>query len=199
MASATKLQHGFRLPFGSRFAGAGAGAETAVADWKQSLCIGGAGWFKTPYCPLNTVEPSVTLCAPTTASPSPVRIAAGTTSASAMKSMTVLVDGAKTFCECRDQCDGCLRECGGWNTHSQVLGQNSKGQNFSLARSITVSGRDSSSCANRGIGPVVSICTPLGGSVTGYFDTRGWQFRTGFNPIASTAVYLDGKEVYFQW
>jgi len=53
-------------------------------------------------------------------------------------------------------------------THTlKVLGQNSKGQNFSLARSITVSGRDSSSCANRGIGPVRIDLHSAGGSVTG--------------------------------
>jgi hypothetical protein len=81
-------------------------------------------------------------------------------------------------------------------THTlKVQAQNSKGQSFSLARSITVSGTDSSSCANRGIGPVVSICTPLGGSVTGTSIHVVGQ-STGFNPIASTAVYLDGSQVY---
>jgi len=150
---------------------------------------------RLPYCPLNTVEPSVTLCAPTTASPSPVRIVAGTTSASAVKSMTVLVDGAKTFVSAgTNAMDVYVNVAAGTHT-LKVLGQNSKGQNFSLARSITVSGTDSSSCANRGIGPVVSICTPLGGSVTGT-SIHVVGNSTGFNPIASTAVYLDGKEVY---
>jgi len=150
---------------------------------------------KLPYCPLNTIEPSVTLCAPTTSSPSPIRIVAGTTSASAVKTVTVVVDGSTSFANAgADAMDVYVDMPAGTHTLT-VQAQNSKGQKFNLARSITVSGAASSSCANRGIGPVVSICTPLGGSATGT-SIHVIAQSTGFNAIASTAVYLDGSKVY---
>jgi Lactonase, 7-bladed beta-propeller/Bacterial Ig domain len=148
-----------------------------------------------PYCPLNNVEPSVTLCAPTSSTRSPVRIVAGTTSASSVKTMTVLVDGSKTFANAGSEAMDVYIDIPAGTHTLTVQAQNSKGQNFSLARSITVSGADSSSCASRGIAPTVSICTPLAGSATGTSIHVVAQ-SAGVGAITSTAVYLDGKQVY---
>ncbi len=76
-----------------------------------------------------------------------------------------------------------------------VQAKNSKGQKFSLARSISVSGTDTPSCGNRGIAPVVAICSPLAGSVNGTSIHVASQ-SVGVGVVASTAVYLDGSEVY---
>jgi hypothetical protein len=72
---------------------------------------------------------------------------------------------------------------------------NSAGQRFSLSRAITVSGSASPVCANRGILPTVSICTPLAGSLTGK-SIHVIAQSAGVTVISSTAIYLDRKEVY---
>ena len=76
-----------------------------------------------------------------------------------------------------------------------VQAQNSRGQRFSLARNITVSGSGASSCSNRGILPTVSICTPLAGSQTGNSIHVTAQ-SVGVDVISATAVHLDGEKVY---
>jgi 6-phosphogluconolactonase (cycloisomerase 2 family) len=150
-----------------------------------------------PYCPLNNVEPSVTLCAPTTSSRSPVRIVAGTTSASAVKEITVLVDGVVTFSNAGSEAMDIFVDVPQGEQTLTVEALNTAGQKFSLVRGISVSGSDSASCADRGIVPTVGICTPLGGSVTGAsINVIATAHSDGTAVIASTAVYLDGKKVY---
>lgn len=150
---------------------------------------------EAPYCPLNGVEPSVTLCAPTTSSPSPMRIVAGTTSASAVRSITVVVDGTKTFSDTASEAMDVFVDIPSGPHTLTLQAQNTAGQKFSLARSITVSGSASASCSNRGILPTVSICTPLAGSQTGN-SIHVVAKSVGVSVISSTAVYLDGNEVY---
>jgi len=150
-----------------------------------------------PYCPLNNVEPSVTLCAPTTSSRSPVRIVAGTTSDSAVKEITVLVDGLKTFSTVGSEAMDAFVDVPQGEHILSVRGLNGAGKTFSLTRSILVSGSDSASCADRGIVPSVSICAPLAGSVTGAsIHVTAAAHTDGIGVIASTAIYLDEKEVY---
>jgi hypothetical protein len=74
---------------------------------------------------------------------------------------------------------------------------NGAGKRFSLTRSLLVSGSDSASCADRGIVPSVSICAPLAGSVTPVsIHVIACAHSDGIGVIASTAIYLDEKEVY---
>jgi 6-phosphogluconolactonase len=148
-----------------------------------------------PYCPLNNVEPSVTLCSPITSSRSPVRIIAGTTSAAAVKEVAVLVDGVKTFSNAGSEAMDVFVNVPSGDHTLTIQAQNTRGRKFSLSRSISVSGSDTPSCANRGIVPTVSICTPLAGSVTGA-SIHVIAKSDGINLISSTAIYVDGKELY---
>lgn len=150
-----------------------------------------------PYCPLNNVEPSITLCAPTTSSRSPVRIVAGTTSASAVKDITVLVDGHKTFSNAGSEAMDAFVDVSEGEHILSVQALNGAGKRFSLTRSILVGGSDSASCADRGIVPSVSICAPLAGSVTPVsIHVIANSHSAGTGVIASTAIYLDEKELY---
>jgi 6-phosphogluconolactonase len=152
---------------------------------------------KPPYCPLNNVEPSVTLCAPTISSRSPMRIVAGTTSSSDVKEITVVVDGVKAFSNTGSEGMDVFIDVPQGEHTLIVRAQNSAKQKFSLTRSISVSGSDSPTCADRGIVPTVSICTPLAGSVTGAsIHVIAAAHPDGVDVIASTAIYLDGREVY---
>jgi 6-phosphogluconolactonase len=158
----------------------------------QSTVLAGP---QSPYCPLNNVEPSITLCTPTATSTSPMRIVAGTTSATPIQKIMVLVDGVKTYENSGAEAMDVFVDVPSGN-HSVVLqARNSAGQNFSLTRGITVIGSDTSRCGNRGILPTVSICSPLAGSQTGTSIHLIAQ-SAGVNLVSSTAVYLDGKEVY---
>lgn len=150
---------------------------------------------RPPYCPLNNVEPSVTLCAPTTTSPSPVRILAGTTSASAVQELTVLVDGTRTFSNADSNAMDVSVDIPSGTHTLTVQAKNAAGQKFSVVRSITVSGSDTASCGSRGVLPTVAICAPLAGSVT-ETSTHVVSESFGFGVIASTAVYVDNVEVY---
>src|SRR5712671_6717577 len=80
-------------------------------------------------------------------------------------------DGAgrrrKDVCECRDQCDGCLRECGGWNTHAQGAGAEQQGTELFPGTQHHGERHGFIELCEPWYWPVVSICTPLGGSVTG--------------------------------
>lgn len=148
-----------------------------------------------PYCPLNNVEPSVTICAPATSSPSPVRIVAGTTSASAVQDLTVLVDGVKTLRDTGSEAMNAFVDVQPGEHTLVVQGQNAAGQEFSATRIITVSGSDTAGCSSDGIAPAVTVCTPLAGAVTGN-EIHVIAQSVGFGVISSTAVYLDGVEVY---
>lgn len=55
--------------------------------------------FATSPCPLNSTNPSVTICTPTNGSAvsSPVRIVAGTTDSNTVKYMQIYVDGVKVY------------------------------------------------------------------------------------------------------
>jgi len=148
-----------------------------------------------PYCPLNAVEPSVTLCSPTSTTSSPARIVAGTTSASGVQKMTLMVDGALTFSDSGSEAtDAFISIPAGTHTLT-VQAANSKGQRFSMARTITVSGTSTPSCGNRGIYPSVNICSPLGGSATGTSIHVVAQ-SASLSLVSATNVYLDGKNVY---
>jgi 6-phosphogluconolactonase len=150
-----------------------------------------------PYCPLNNVEPSVTLCAPMTSSRAPVRIVAGTTSAAAVEEITVLLDGVETFSNAASEAMDVFVDLPQGEHTLTVNALNRAGQAFSLARSILVSGSDSANCVDHGIVPTVSICAPLAGSFTGTsINVIATAHPDGTRVIASTAIYLDEKEVY---
>jgi hypothetical protein len=124
-----------------------------------------------------------------------MRIVAGTTSATAVQQLTVLVDGAKSYTSViADGLDVFVNIPAGQHTLT-VQAKNSAGQTFSAARAVSVGGSDTPSCASRGIEPVVSICSPLAGSTTGTSIHVASQ-SVGFTVVSSTAVYVDGKEVY---
>jgi 6-phosphogluconolactonase (cycloisomerase 2 family) len=150
---------------------------------------------ESPYCPLNNVEPSVTLCAPTSTTPSPVEVVAGTTSSSTIQQMQVLVDGAVVF---RKSNSNALDEFidVGPGTHTvSVQALNLKHQLFSTNRTVAVSGTGQANCSARGIFPTVSICSPLAGS-TNTSSIHVVAQSAGVTTVSSTAVYFDGARVY---
>jgi 6-phosphogluconolactonase len=169
------------------------GAQWATGSNPYALVV--MAGARAPYCPLNNVERSVTLCAPTTTSASPVRVVAGTTSASAVQQMTVFVDGVTTYSNAGAEAMDVFVDVPAGQHTLTVQAKNSSGQKFSLARSIAVTGTDTPGCSSRGIGPVVAICSPLAGSVTGTSIHVSSQ-SIGFGVVSSTAVDLDGREVY---
>ncbi len=148
-----------------------------------------------PYCPLNQAQPSVTLCAPTTTSASPVRIVAGTTSATPVTQMQVSVDGVKTYSTIGSLAMDVPVDVPAGAHTLRVTAQNKAGQNFSVSRTISVSGSRSSGCSNYGIFPDVAVCSPLAGSVTGT-SVHVFAKSYGVGVISSTAVSVDGSEVY---
>ncbi len=148
-----------------------------------------------PYCLLNAVEPSVTLCNPTATSASPIRVVAGTTSATPITQLQVSLDGTRLYTAAgTNALDVPVLASAG--THKLVVvAQNQAKQSFSLSRTITVKGSASAGCTNNGIFPMVAVCTPLAGSTTG---TSVHVSATSFAPgvVTSTAIYVDGKEAY---
>ena len=148
-----------------------------------------------PYCPLNSIEPSVTICAPSVSTPSPARVVAGTSSSSAVQQIQVSVDGAVTFRKVGSNAlDEFIDIAPGSHTIT-VRAQNRKGQQFSSERTITVSGSGSSNCSARGIYPTVAICSPLAGS-TASSSIHVVAQSVGLTTISATAVYVDGARVY---
>jgi len=148
-----------------------------------------------PYCPLNSIEPSVTICAPSVSTPSPARVVAGTSSSSAVQQIQVSVDGAVTFRKVGSNAlDEFIDIAPGSHTIT-VRAQNRKGQQFSSERTITVSGSGSSNCSARGIYPTVAICSPLAGS-TASSSIHVVAQSVGLTAVSATAVYVDGARVY---
>ena len=150
---------------------------------------------ESPYCPLNNVEPSVTLCAPTSTTPSPVEVVAGTTSASTIQQMQVLVDGAVVFRKTNSNALDEFIDVGSGTQAISVQALNLKHQLFSTNRTVTVSDTGQASCSARGILPTVSICSPLAGS-TNTSSIHVVAQSAGVTTVSSTAVYLDGVRVY---
>jgi 6-phosphogluconolactonase (cycloisomerase 2 family) len=169
------------------------GAQWATGTDPYAMTILAGSEF--PYCPLNNVEPSITLCSPSSATASPARIVAGTTSGSAVQKMTVLVDGDVTFSNSGSEATDTFINIPAGEHTVTVQVANGKGQRFSIARPITVSGTSTASCGNRGIYPSVNICSPLGGSRTGTSIHVVAQ-SANVSVISATNVYLDGKNVY---
>jgi 6-phosphogluconolactonase (cycloisomerase 2 family) len=151
--------------------------------------------IEPPYCPLNNVEPSVTICSPQTTTPSPARIVAGTTSSSSVQQIQVLVDGSIVFRKVGSNAiDEYIDIPAGSHTLT-VQAVNRKGQQFSSERTITVSGTGTANCSARGIFPTVAICSPLGGSTTGN-SVHVVAQSVGVTNVSATAVYVDGVRVY---
>jgi 6-phosphogluconolactonase len=150
---------------------------------------------ESPYCPLNETEPSLTLCAPTTASASPVRVVAGTTSSSLVTQMQVSVDGVNTYSSTGINAIDVPVEVSAGSHTITVAAQNHAGQKFAVSRSISVSGSGPSPCTNHGIYPNVAVCSPLAGATTGtsiHLIAQSYWYGL----VSSTAVYLDGVQVY---
>jgi 6-phosphogluconolactonase (cycloisomerase 2 family) len=153
------------------------------------------GGPEAPYCPLNNVEPSVTVCAPTSSTASPVEVIAGTTSASTIQQMQVLVDGAVVFRKLGSNALDEFIDVGAGTHTISVQALNLKHQTFSSQRAVAVSGTGSSTCSARGIFPTVAICSPLAGS-TNTTSIHVVAQSTGVTTLSSTVVYLDGRPVY---
>jgi 6-phosphogluconolactonase len=166
-----------------------------ISGWDPNRIAVVAG-PRPPYCPLNTIDPSVTLCAPQTSTPSPMRVVAGTTDfTSPIQTMEILIDGVTTFEQTGGgSMDVYVRAPSGNHT-LRVAASDTGGHKFRMDRQITISGSTDSVCTDRGITPAVTICTPLGGAHTGN-SVHVVAKSVGILPVSSTAVYVDGQEVY---
>jgi 6-phosphogluconolactonase len=166
-----------------------------INGWDPNQIAAVAG-TNPPYCPLNTLDPSVTLCAPRTSTTSPMRVVSGSTDfASPVQTMQISIDGVATFKQ------------SGWSaidmyavapagSHTLTIGTiDNYGRKFETSRLITIAGSTTAPCTDRGISPVVTICSPLPGANTGN-SVHVVARSVGVSPIASTTVYLDGKEQY---
>jgi len=166
-----------------------------INGWDPNRIAAVAG-TNAPYCPLNTIDPSVTLCAPRTSTASPMRIIGGSTDfGSPVQAMQISIDGVAIF------------QQSGWGAmdmyavapagnHTLSIGAiDNYGRKFETDRLITVAGSTNAPCTDRGISPVVTICSPIPGARTAD-SIHVVATSVGISPVASTTVYLDSKEQY---
>lgn len=116
-------------------------ARDAAGTWfKQTLYINVISGGASAPCTMSTVSPSVTICAPADGATvsNPVRVVAGTTSASAVKYTQVYVDGVKKYQVAGGAVDTTLTLPAG-KRRIAVQAVNEAGQVFKDVHFVTVS------------------------------------------------------------
>ncbi len=169
------------------------GAYISGSDPNRIAAVGG---MNPPYCPLNTLDPSVTLCAPRTSTASPMRVVAGSTDfGSPVQSMQISIDGVATFQQAGWSAMDMYVAAPAGNHTLTISAIDNSGRKFQTSRVITVSGSATAQCTDHGILPAVTMCSPLPGARIGN-SVHVLARSVGISNVASTTLYLDGKAEY---
>lgn len=152
----------------------------------------------TGPCTLNTTSPSVTICQPTNGATvdSPVRIVAGTTSATPVTTMKIYVDNVEKYSVKAGQLDTSLALTAG--VHSIVVqAWNSGGQVFKTPITITVNGGGGTTgpCTMNTVDPSVTVCQPTNGQTVAS-PVRFVAGTTSSSPVTAMKIYVDNAIAY---
>jgi phospholipase C len=118
------------------------GKNTAgTTFWKSEDITVTSGTPRPSDCPLNSTQPSVTICSPAQGSTvaDPVHFLADTNSATAVTSMDILVDSAVVYSVAANRVDTTLTLTPGAR-HILIRGKNTAGTTFWKSEDITVTG-----------------------------------------------------------
>lgn len=172
--------------------------NSAGAVFKKTIhvTVSGSG---APACTMSTTDPSVTICTPADGATvtSPVRVVAGTTSTSPVKTTKVYVDGTAAYSTAGGQVDTSLTMANG--THRvTVKAWNDAGAVFSKSITVNVSGGGTvkpALCTLKTADRTVTICTPREGeTVPLEFAVKAGT--TSSLPVQAIKIYIDGVYVY---